>query len=109
MPSPRNDLPQPDSEGWYTTKDGKRYRTNGCTLAPDGDWLAACERHDHSYVAGGGPWDRFKADLALWGDIWAIGCKKGWLGCFGYFWIGLVYFVGVRLFGWMLWRWWWCR
>lgn len=89
--------------------EGREYWVNGCTGVPNGDWLDCCDRHDIAYVAGGSWWQRLKADTRLGCCIVWIGWRRGWLWVLPYVLIGLVYFVGVRLFGFMLWRWWWCK
>lgn len=87
--------------------DGVEYWVNGCTCVWDGDWREACDNHDVRYGQGGLFCRRLRADLLLWWDIWAIGRRKGWLGFVTHFFIGAIYFVGVRLFGWAFWSWRW--
>lgn len=96
--------PKPDADGFYEWK-GRKYKTNGCTGVPDGDWLDCCTLHDHSYVRGGGVLDRFRADWNLGHCIYCIGRKRGWLWAVLYALIGLTYFFGCRLFGSILWKW----
>ena len=77
----------------------KPFRTDGCTLWPDGDWKDCCVEHDRAYWRGGRYRARLAADRAL------FRCVRARAG----FAVALVMYVGVRVFGafyWPFpWRW----
>lgn len=83
----------------------KKVKVNGCTMAPDLDFVECCNEHDRDYAAGGGFWSRFVAD---WKLMRCIQCRSKLI--LRYF-IGFLYFLGVRLFGefffsfWWSWKW----
>ena len=66
-------------------------RSDGCTLVPDHYFVYCCVQHDYDYADQ--EKTRFRADC----DFLVCIIKAG------YPWWGILYFVGVRLFGW---RWW---
>ena len=41
------------------------FRSDGCSMWPDGDWGHCCVRHDEVYWCGGTPQQRKEADIAL--------------------------------------------
>ncbi len=41
------------------------FRFDGCSMFPDGDWVACCQRHDFAYWCGGSAADRSAADREL--------------------------------------------
>jgi LPXTG-motif cell wall-anchored protein len=62
------------------------FNTGFCTLWWDGVWAQCCEVHDIAYAAGV---DKFQADLGL-----GICVAQT-----GHFWMGVVMFLGVSIFG----------
>ena len=41
------------------------FKTDGCSMSPDGDWLSCCLEHDIEYWCGGPPEARRRADSDL--------------------------------------------
>lgn len=74
------------------------FTTDGCSRAPDDNWLACCIVHDIPYWCGGSEADREEADRFL------ERCVKGQVNLIGSF-----FYAGVRLGGspWLPtpWRW----
>jgi len=78
-----------------------------CTLSPDTigrfGWTAACREHDRRYAEGTG--SRWNADYHLWADMMETvrsvdtTYKERLRGKV----IALLYWVTVRLFGWLWW------
>lgn len=87
--------------------DGVEYWVNGCTDAPNFDFENCCNNHDVDYARGGGPWRRLVADWKLGHCIYCVGRARGWLWVIPYAFLSCVYFLGVRLFGWRFFSWWW--
>lgn len=63
---------------------------NWCTNWPDGWWRHCCAIHDVAYTLG---LDRAQADA----DLAACVARESWLGLAGV--IGLIMWIGVRVFG----------
>jgi hypothetical protein len=69
------------------------FQTDGCTLFPQGDYLACCVEHDYEYWEAQSWSDLVKADTRLFGCVWHrrrvvdkpaaalmwIGVKFGWI------------------------------
>lgn len=51
------------------------FKSDGCTLFPDGDFRDCCQAHDLAYFAGGSVRERWRADNAL---MACVAKKKGW-------------------------------
>lgn len=70
-----------------------------CTHAPDKifgvDISKICRKHDSDYDKGGIKADRLKADVKFYNNL------KNKVGVI----IAFIYFMGVRLFGWMHFKW----
>lgn len=65
------------------------FKSDGCTLFPEGNWHDCCVAHDIAYYYGGGEDKRLRADINL-------------LKCVaeaGHPYIATVMFLGVRVFG----------
>jgi hypothetical protein len=69
----------------------KPFRTDGCTLFPNGNYLDCCVAHDYAYWRGGTLRDRFRADDALVACVW----RKGKIDRF----IAPIMWPGVRIGG----------
>lgn len=67
----------------------------GCTRVPDLAHGIPCLEHDLAYGAGGTERDRFIADAELLRDLALWGVPEP---------IAVVYYLGVRLFGWCCWE-----
>ncbi len=63
---------------------------NYCTMSPDGNWSECCKRHDRRY--SNRRLTRYQADVLLYR---CIDKKTNCMLLAG------IYFVGVRLFGWL--------
>lgn len=68
------------------------FKTDGCTLFPDGGYLDCCVRHDLTYFAGGSERERRRADNRL---FQCVAAKKGWWHKI----IAPVMWTGVRVGG----------
>lgn len=73
-------LPPP----WVAVMSGaeptKPFRTDGCSLWPDGPWRGCCVAHDRLYWRGGSPAQRLAADRALRDCVARGGHKRiAWL------------------------------
>jgi hypothetical protein len=69
------------------------FRSDGCTLFPQGDFLACCVEHDYNYWRAHSWAELLKADSRLFGCVWHrrramdkpaaalmwVGAKFGWL------------------------------
>lgn len=71
-------------------------KTDYCTMSPDTIWGTyigdVCKQHDEDYTTH--QVTRAEADKYL---RWGIQAK-------GLYWTGWLYWLGVRLFGWIAWR-----
>lgn len=74
----------------------KEFRTDGCSLWPDGPWRGCCVEHDRAYWRGGSPAERLAADKALRDCV----AKRG------YPFVAWLMYRGVRLGGHHLWPTW---
>lgn len=71
----------------------KSFRSDGCTMFPDGPWRACCVEHDRAYWLGGTRKHRKRADIKL------MCCVAQQ----GHPFIGTLMYIGVRLCGWGFW------
>ena len=71
----------------------KPFKSDGCTLWPDGNYVGCCVEHDRAYHKGGSAWLKQQADLELRKCVE----KKA-----GKFW-GFVMYAGVSIFGLPFW------
>ena len=78
----------------------KPFKSDGCSMFPDGKYVSCCEMHDLTYHKGGTKIERLKADLKL------AECVAG---STGKVWLAVLMFIGVRIGGvpWLPtpWRW----
>lgn len=60
------------------------FKTDGCSMWPDSDWVECCITHDIDYWCGGSPDDRLRADRVfrecLRGDHGAAVARIAYLG-----------------------------
>lgn len=70
----------------------KTFKSDGCSLFPDGKYLDCCVEHDRAYFAGGSWTMRWRADKKLFK---CVAAKKG----FEYKIIAPLMWAGVRLGG----------
>ncbi len=68
------------------------FKTDGCTLFPDGDYRDCCVTHDLAYFAGGTGRERRQADNRLFK---CVANKKGWWHKI----VAPVMWTGVRIGG----------
>lgn len=68
------------------------FKSDGCSLFPDGKYLDCCVAHDQTYLSGGSWTMRWRADKKLFKCVWA---KKG----FEHKLIAPVMWLGVRAGG----------
>ena len=71
----------------------KPFRSDGCTMFPDGDWGECCLEHDRVYWLGGTRQERLAADVKLRCCVAERGHPV----------IAVAMFVGVRIGGWGYW------
>ena len=67
----------------------KKFKSDGCSMFPDGHWVDCCYWHDKKYYEGGTSKDRSKADWDMLGCVWDKGHPI----------VAIVMHLGVRLFG----------
>ena len=67
----------------------KDFVTDGCSMSPDLEFSACCVEHDINYATG--DITRAEADRKL----------RQCIAAKGYPYLSIVYWMGVRLFGWM--------
>ena len=67
----------------------RRFKSDGCTDAPDMNFKKCCVIHDYDYTVGGNELDRIKADKKL------LLCIKN----NGHPILAIIYYLVVRLFG----------
>lgn len=68
------------------------YKSDGCTLFPDGNYRDCCVRHDREYFQGGSCRDRRRSDDRLYR---CVRSKKGWYNKI----VAPVMWIGVRIGG----------
>lgn len=69
------------------------FKTDGCSMCPDGSWGHCCEAHDIPYWKGGTAGERWDADVAMFKCVRE---ETNWL------WASVM-FVGVRIGGFPYW------
>ncbi len=84
---------RPDGTLWRPSQ------SDGCTSAPDLCFRRCCVEHDRAYHIGGGIKARLVADILLSRCLWRHGHPV----------LAIVYFLGVRVFGRLFFRWGWRR
>jgi len=67
----------------------KPFKSDGCSLWPDGPWVQCCTIHDQVYHKGGTRAERKQADI----DLMVCVAKKGYPA------IGFLMYLGVRIGG----------
>lgn len=67
----------------------KKFKSDGCTWFPEGNWHECCVEHDKAYFKGGSKKQRLKADISL---LSCVSLK-------GHPYISVIMFLGVRFFG----------
>lgn len=80
------------------TKPDYPFRSDGCTLSPDGVWRRCCIEHDKDYWMGGTLEQRKASDLRLRDCIDEACLQKRWPMWSARL-ISQTYYVGVRAFG----------
>lgn len=70
----------------------ENFKSDGCSMFPDGDYRDCCVEHDLAYFKGGTGRERFRADNKLFG---CVANKKGWWHKI----IAPVMWAGVRVGG----------
>ena len=68
------------------------FRSDGCSLFPDGNFRECCEIHDAEYSRGGSMRERRQSDKRLYR---CVRSKKGWQNEIA----APVMYLGVRVFG----------
>jgi hypothetical protein len=68
------------------------FKSDGCTMFPDGDYLDCCVEHDRAYYVGGSWTERWRADRKLYK---CVAAKRG----FKHKIIAPVMWLGVRIGG----------
>lgn len=68
------------------------FKSDNCTMFPDGNYAKCCVAHDEDYSAGGSGKDRRASDRRLYR---CVRSKKGWQNEIA----APVMYLGVRVFG----------
>ncbi len=69
-----------------------RFRSDGCTMFPDGNYRECCVSHDEDYYFGGSGKERWRSDKRLYKCVKA---KRGWQNKIA----APVMWIGVRVGG----------
>lgn len=69
-----------------------RFRSDGCTLFPDGNYRECCVSHDEDYYFGGSGKERWRSDKRLYKCVKA---KRGWQNKIA----APIMWIGVRVGG----------
>lgn len=78
--------------GQTTASVSREFKSDGCSMWPDGNYRQCCVKHDEAYFVGGGRRDRRKADDELYSCVKSQGRRYNKV-------IAPFMWVGVRIGG----------